>query len=154
MIGKFVKDDLSSLLNWQNSFCNTGQVFELSFMCPFVTNLTNWISSKICTPPSPDRILLDRSPNIGSLISRWELKKFKNCWNKTFRNSRILTLLYQQFSNLFISQRDMSGPTLRTLSNNRWSGGTTVSWKCLFLFSYFDFYSFLFIFLIVPTVYT
>jgi hypothetical protein len=26
-----------------------------------------------------DHILLDRSPNIGPLISRWELDKFKNC---------------------------------------------------------------------------
>jgi hypothetical protein len=27
----------------------------------------------------PDHLLLDRSPNIGPLISRWELDKFKNC---------------------------------------------------------------------------
>ncbi len=58
------------------------------------------------------------------LISCWELDKFKNCWKKSFRTSKILTLLYQQFSNLLISQRDMSGPRLGTLSNNRWSGGT------------------------------
>ncbi len=31
--------------------------------------------------------------------------------------------MYQQFSNLLISQRDMSGPRLDTLSNNRWSVG-------------------------------
>ncbi len=30
----------------------------------------------------PDLLLLDRSPNIGPLISRWKLDKFKNCWNK------------------------------------------------------------------------
>ncbi len=71
----------------------------------------------------PDHLLLDSAPNIGPLISRWELDKFKNCWNKSFINSEILTLLYQQFSNLLISQRDMSGPILGTLSNNRWSGG-------------------------------
>jgi hypothetical protein len=70
-----------------------------------------------------DHPLLDRSPNIGPLISRWELDKFKNCWNKSFITSKILTLLYQQFSNLLISQRDMSGPRLGTLSNNMWSGG-------------------------------
>jgi hypothetical protein len=57
------------------------------------------------------------------LISRWELDKFKNCWNKSFRISRILTLLYQQFSNLSFSPRDMSGPRLGALSNNKWSGG-------------------------------
>jgi hypothetical protein len=67
----------------------------------------------------PDHLLLDRSPNIGPLMSRWELDKFKNCWNKSFRSSRILTLLYQQFSNLLISQRNMSGPWLGALSNNR-----------------------------------
>ncbi len=69
----------------------------------------------------PDRLLLDRSPNIGPLIIRWEIEKFKNCWNKSFRTSRILALLYLQFSNMLISQRDMSGPRLGALSNNRWS---------------------------------
>jgi hypothetical protein len=71
----------------------------------------------------PDHLLLDSAPNIGPLISRWELEKFKNCWNKSFETSKILTLLYQQISNLLISQRDMSGPTLGALSNKRWSGG-------------------------------
>jgi hypothetical protein len=71
----------------------------------------------------PDHLLLDRSRNIGPLIFRWNLDKFKNCWNKSFRTSKILTLLYQQFSNLLISQRDMSGSRLGALSNNRWSGG-------------------------------
>ncbi len=33
-------------------------------------------------------------------------------------------LLYQQFSNLLISERDMSGPRLGDPSNNRWSGGS------------------------------
>ncbi len=27
----------------------------------------------------PDHIILDRSPNIGTLVSLWELDKFKNC---------------------------------------------------------------------------
>ncbi len=71
-----------------------------------------------------DHLFLDRSPNIGPLVSRWELDKFKNCWNKSFRPSKILTLLYQQLSNLLIFQRDMSGPWLRALSKHRWSGGT------------------------------
>ncbi len=70
----------------------------------------------------PDHLLLNRTPNIGPLISRWELDKFKNCWNKSFRTSKVLTLLHQQFSNLLISQRDMSGPILGALSNNRWPG--------------------------------
>jgi hypothetical protein len=69
-----------------------------------------------------DHLLLDTSHNIGPLVSRWELDKFENCWNKSFRTTKILTLLYQQFSNLLISQRDMSCPRLGALSNNRWSG--------------------------------
>jgi hypothetical protein len=70
------------------------------------------------------QLLLDRSPNIGPFISRWELDKFENCWNKRFRTFKIQTLLYHQFPNLIISQRDMSGPRSGALSNNRWSGGT------------------------------
>ncbi len=73
----------------------------------------------------PNHLLLDRSPNIGPLISSWELDKFKNCWNnKRFRTSKILTLLCQRFLNLLISQWDTSGPRLGTLSNNRRSEGT------------------------------
>jgi hypothetical protein len=78
------------------------------------------------TTRTPDHLLLDRAPNSGPRISRWELDKFKNCWNKSFRTFKILTLLYQQFSNLLISQRDMNGPRLGALSNNRWSGSTSV----------------------------
>jgi hypothetical protein len=71
---------------------------------------------------TPDHILLDSVPNIGPLIPRWELEKFQNCWNKSFRTFKILTLLCQQFLNLLISQRGMSGPRLGALSNNRWWG--------------------------------
>jgi hypothetical protein len=60
-----------------------------------------------------DHLLLDRSPNIGPLIPRWELDKFKNCWNKSFRTSKILTLLYQQFWNLLISKRDYEWSKIR-----------------------------------------
>jgi hypothetical protein len=76
-----------------------------------------------------DHLILDWSPNLGPLISCWELDKFKNCWNKSFRTSKILTLLHQQFPNLLISQWDMSGPRLGELPNNRWSGGTWQSWR-------------------------
>jgi hypothetical protein len=48
----------------------------------------------------PNHLILDRCPYIGPLISRWELDKFKNCWNKSFRTSKIMTLLYQKFLNL------------------------------------------------------
>ncbi len=35
--------------------------------------------SILCARSTPDHLLLDRSPNIGPLISRWELDKFRNC---------------------------------------------------------------------------
>ncbi len=82
-----------------------------------------WYESWLIHLP-PGHLLLDSVPNTGPLISCWELDKFRNCWTKTFRTSKNLTLLYQQFPNLLISQRDMSGPRLRALSNNRWSRGT------------------------------
>jgi hypothetical protein len=72
----------------------------------------------MCEEAPPDHLLLDMSPNIGTLISCWELNKFKSCGNKSFRTSKIMTLLYQQFWNLLISQQDMSGPRLGALSNN------------------------------------
>jgi hypothetical protein len=28
---------------------------------------------------------LDSAPNLGPLISRWEINKFENCWYKSFR---------------------------------------------------------------------
>jgi hypothetical protein len=40
------------------------------------------------TVPS-DRQFLDSAFDIGPLKSRWELEKFKNCWNKSFRTSKI-----------------------------------------------------------------
>jgi hypothetical protein len=35
----------------------------------------------------PDHLLLDSAPTIGPLVSRWELDKFKNYWNKSLRTS-------------------------------------------------------------------
>ncbi len=87
----------------------------------------SWLNGSLLGPPH--HLLLDSAPNLGPLISRWELDKFKDCWNKSFRTSKILTLLYLQFSNFLISQRDMSGLKLGTLSNNRLSGGGGVIWK-------------------------
>ncbi len=76
-----------------------------------------------------------RSPNIWPLISRWELHRLKNCQNKSFRTSEILTLLYQQFSHLLlIFQRDMRAPRLAAMSNNRWSWGTFALLLPVFLY--------------------
>jgi hypothetical protein len=41
----------------------------------------------------PDHLLLDSAPNIGPLIPWWKLDKLKNCWNKSFRTFKILTLV-------------------------------------------------------------
>jgi hypothetical protein len=40
------------------------------------------------------------------------------------RNLKVVKLLFQQFLHLSSSQRDMNGPILEAVSNNRWSGGT------------------------------
>ncbi len=75
----------------------------------------------------PDHLLLDSVPNLGPLISRWEINKFENCWYESVRILEVLKLLFQQFLNLSSSQRDLSGPILGDLSNNRWSGGISIT---------------------------
>jgi hypothetical protein len=71
----------------------------------------------------PDHLLLDSAPNLGLLISRWDIEKFENCWYKSVRILEVLKLLCKQFLHLSSFQRDMSGPILGALSNNMWSGG-------------------------------
>jgi hypothetical protein len=66
----------------------------------------------------PDHPLLDSAPNLGPLISRWEINKFENCLYKSVRILKVLKLLFQHFLNLSSSQRDMSGSILGDLSNN------------------------------------
>jgi hypothetical protein len=73
----------------------------------------------------PDRPILDSASNLGQLIFRWEINKFKNCWYNSVRILEFLKLLFQQFLNLSSSQRDMSGPILGHLSKDRWSGGSS-----------------------------
>jgi hypothetical protein len=79
----------------------------------------------------PDHLLLDSAPNLRPLISRWEINKFKHFWYKSVRILEALKLLFQQFLNLSSSQRDMSGPRLGALSNNKWSGGSYGPIACL-----------------------
>jgi hypothetical protein len=47
---------------------------------------------------SPDHLLLDSAPNLGPLISCWEINKFENCWYKCqdFRVSKafVSTIFY------------------------------------------------------------
>ncbi len=54
----------------------------------------------------PDHVLLDSAPNL-----------------------EVLKLLFQQFLNLSTSQRDISGPILGALSNNRCPGGTSLRFE-------------------------
>jgi hypothetical protein len=49
--------------------------------------------------------MLNSAPNLGLLMSRWEINKFENCWYRSVRILEILKLLFQQFSNLSSSQR-------------------------------------------------
>ncbi len=74
-----------------------------------------------------DHLLSDSVPNFGPLVSRWEINRFENCWYESVRILEVLKPLFRQFLNWFSSQRDMSGPILGDLSNNRWSGGTSMS---------------------------
>jgi hypothetical protein len=67
----------------------------------------------------PDHLLLDSAPNLGPLISRWEINKFENCLYKSIRILEVLKLFFMQFLNLSSSQRDMSGPILGDLSKDR-----------------------------------
>jgi hypothetical protein len=75
-----------------------------------------------CNVP-PDHLLLNSAPILGPLISRWEINKLENFWYKSGKFLEVLKLLFQQCLNLSSSQRDMRGPILRALSNNRWSWG-------------------------------
>ncbi len=93
-------------------------VFQMQRQISTISQIFYNLLKKTYFRTTPDHLLLDRSPNIGPLISRWKLDTFKNWCNKSFRTSKILTLLYQQLSNLLISQRwYMSGPRLGALSN-------------------------------------
>ncbi len=60
----------------------------------------------------PNHLFLDSAPNLGPLISSWEINKLENCWYKSVRILEVLKLLFQQFLNMLSSQRDMNGPIL------------------------------------------
>ncbi len=65
-------------------------------------------------------LILDHSYLVGKFI------KFENCCYKSVRILEVLKLLFRQFLNVSSSQRDISGPIIGDLSNDRWSGGTVV----------------------------
>ncbi len=70
----------------------------------------------------PDHLIMDSAHNLGPLISRWVINKLENCRYKSVRILEVLKLLFQHFLNMSSSQRDMIGPILGDLSNNRWLG--------------------------------
>ncbi len=82
------------------------------------------LAGKLCVTCSPthylsptrtdsvSKKLVLAAPNLGPLISRWEINKFENCWYKSVRILEVLKLLFQQFLNLSSSQRDMRGPII------------------------------------------
>ncbi len=74
-----------------------------------------------------DHLLLASAPNRGPFMSRWEINKLENCLYKSVSILEVLKLLLRQFLNLTSSQRDMSGPILGDLSNNRWSWGIYIT---------------------------
>ncbi len=46
---------------------------------------------------TPDRLLLDSTPNLGPLISCWDINKIENFWYKSVRILEVLKLSFQQF---------------------------------------------------------
>jgi hypothetical protein len=66
----------------ENVITNPLTVFWFPFISIFnskVKQIEPYCWSKAITIVPPDHLLLDSAPNIGPLISRWELDKFKNC---------------------------------------------------------------------------
>jgi hypothetical protein len=96
------------------------------------TNFTtySWQIFSVFTYIPPIHLSLDSAPDLGTLISRWEINKFENCWYKSVRILEVLKLLFQQILNLSSSHRNMSGPVLRALSNNRWLRGSLWARVC------------------------
>jgi hypothetical protein len=95
-------------------------IFSAYFFFAFFRTYYNFLVHQTVLP---DHLSLDSAPNLGPLISHWEINKFENCWYKSVMILEVLKLLFQHFLNLSSSQRDMRGPILGALSNNRWSGG-------------------------------
>ncbi len=89
----------------------------------FLTFVPYYVSPNFFLMP-PDHLLLDSALNFGPLTSPSEQQIQKLLKQKLVELLKSWHL-YQQFSNLLISQRDMSAPILGALSNNRWSGGTS-----------------------------
>jgi hypothetical protein len=66
----------------------TRNAFQLRPIKLYRGSLQDWVPH--------DRLLLDSAPNIGPLISRWEINEFENCWYKSVRILEVLKLLFKQ----------------------------------------------------------
>ncbi len=91
-------------------------------------------SSHLRTPyVPPDHLLLDSFPNLGPLVSRWEINKFKKLPIQKCHDFRRSKAFVPAIFNLSCSQGDVSGPILGDLSSNRWLGRIyqlqEVDWK-------------------------
>ncbi len=111
---------------YESCFCFQANYQYNVTVCFRAWSWTHAISPAVVRCVPPDHLFLESAPNLGPLISRLGINKFENCWRKSVRILKVLKLLFQQFLNLSRSQRDMSGPILGALSNNRWSWGTTI----------------------------
>ncbi len=67
----------------------------------------------LCITVPSDHLVLDSAPNLGPLISRWEINKFKNCW---YKSVRILEEAFVSAIFEFVKVPIMSGPILGDLA--------------------------------------
>ncbi len=86
-------------------FAKTNYIYLFIFQRSVTETLSecappNYLQQIVQAKVPSDHLLLDSAFNLGPL--------------------KVLKLLFQQFLNLSSSQRDMSGPILGDLSNNRW----------------------------------
>ncbi len=71
-------------------------VFFFFFFFFIVTSYSRWVA--VGPTPRPTWtiiLLLDSAPNLGPLISRYEINKFENSWYRSVRISEVLKLLFQ-----------------------------------------------------------
>jgi hypothetical protein len=75
------REEINDVDFWLHSFLRycIDEIFLLICTC---MNLT-----------TPDHLLWDSAPNLGPLISRWEINKFENCLYKSVRILEVLKLL-------------------------------------------------------------
>jgi hypothetical protein len=82
------------------------KIFVISaFYCPnflrtYRSFFRSWMSELILIivitwDYPPDHLLLDRAPNLGPLVSRYNTNKFENCWYESVRILEVLKPLFR-----------------------------------------------------------